>query len=94
VIERLKKYFERLENLSAEELDRSAEVLVRAEKRNVQRFASACTSAPAISVNTRRQTERAVPHEPASKLSTSGLLLCMAATTRGISGFTVVRTIV
>ena len=32
--DRFKKYFERLEGLSTEELDRSAEKLVRAEKQN------------------------------------------------------------
>ena len=35
MIEKMKTYFERLESLSTEELDRSAEKLVRAEKRNV-----------------------------------------------------------
>ena len=35
MIERFKTYFETLEGLSTEELDRSAEKLVRAEKRNV-----------------------------------------------------------
>jgi len=34
MIERFKTYFKRLEGLSTEELDRSAEILVRAEKRN------------------------------------------------------------
>ncbi len=35
MIEKVKTYFERLEGLSTEELDRSTEKLVRAEKRNV-----------------------------------------------------------
>jgi serine phosphatase RsbU (regulator of sigma subunit) len=35
MIERFKTYFQTLEGLSTEELDRSAEKLVRAEKRNV-----------------------------------------------------------
>ena len=35
MIERFKRYFETLEGLSTEELDRSAEKLVRAEKRNL-----------------------------------------------------------
>src|SRR3972149_8125675 len=35
MIEKLKTYFERLESLSTEELDRSVEKLVRAEKRNL-----------------------------------------------------------
>jgi hypothetical protein len=35
MIEIIKTYFETLEGLSTEELDRSAEKLVRAEKRNV-----------------------------------------------------------
>jgi hypothetical protein len=35
MIEKVKTYFERLENLSTEELDHSTERLVRAEKRNV-----------------------------------------------------------
>ena len=35
MIERFKAYFEKLEGLSSEELDRSAETLVRLEKRNV-----------------------------------------------------------
>ncbi len=35
MIEKVKTYFERLESLSTEELDSSAEKLVRAEKRNV-----------------------------------------------------------
>src|SRR3990172_9973014 len=35
MIEKLKTYFERLESLSTEDLDRSVEKLVRAEKRNV-----------------------------------------------------------
>lgn len=35
MIEKLKTYFERLESLTTEELDHSAEKLVRAEKRNV-----------------------------------------------------------
>ena len=35
MIEKLARYFETLEVLSTEELDRSAEKLVRAEKRNV-----------------------------------------------------------
>ena len=35
MLERLQTYFERLEALSTDELDRSVEKLVRAEKRNV-----------------------------------------------------------
>ena len=35
MIERFQTYFETLEGLSTEELDRSAEKLVRAEKKNV-----------------------------------------------------------
>ena len=35
MIDKIKAYFETLETLSTEELDRSAEKLVRAEKRNV-----------------------------------------------------------
>ena len=35
MVERLKAYFEKLEALSIDELDRSAEKLVRLEKRNV-----------------------------------------------------------
>ena len=57
-------------------------------------FASACTDGRTINVNTEVQTGPDVAREPVSRLSTSGPLLCTAATTRDFSGFTAVRTIV